>query len=247
MIDRSRIRCSRRPVAATIRHVLGTPRDGSEQVGTAQRDNRQNWPGRIARGASRMRADIPLALIDVVVVVAAYTILLGARFDFSVPSTFWDSFRVFLPVACVVQVFANLVWGAYGRTWRHASIDEARRLLAAGVTSGIVLVALFAWNDADPVPMSVLIAGPMAATFLMGLVRFQSRLFAVRRSGSARTGLRVAVVGSGAEAAAAVSGDAVEPTPRAGAGGHRRRRPAACATAPSTGFRSPGTSITSST
>ncbi len=151
-----------------------------------------------------MRADIPLALIDVAVVVAAYTILLGARFDFSVPSTFWDSFRVFLPVACLVQVFANLAWGAYGRTWRHASIDEARRLLAAGVTSGIVLVALFVWNDADPVPLSVLIAGPMAATFLMGLVRFQSRLFAVRRSGSARTGLRVAVVGSGAEAAAAV-------------------------------------------
>ncbi len=155
------------------------------------------------RGASRMRADIPLALIDVVVVVAAYTILLGARFDFSVPSQFWESFRVFLPVACIVHVVANLCWGGYGRTWRHASIDEARRLLAAGVTSGVILIALFAW-DVDPVPLSVLIAGPMAATFLMGLVRFQSRLFAIRRSSLGRPGLRLAVVGGGTEAAAAI-------------------------------------------
>jgi FlaA1/EpsC-like NDP-sugar epimerase len=167
-------------------------------------DGNGSWARRLARGASKMRADIPLAILDIAMVVAAYTILLFARFDFSVPDSFWHTYRLFLPVACVVHVVTTLAWGGYGRTWRHASIDEARRLLAAGTTSGVILIAIFAWNDFDPVPLSVLIAGPLLATFLMGVVRFQSRLFAVRRADEHRPGLRVAVVGSGGEAATAI-------------------------------------------
>ena len=96
------------------------------------------------------------------------------------PSSYWGEFRVFLPAACVVSVGSMWAWGCYGRTWRHASIDEAVRLLAAGVTTGLILVLTFMWGS-ERVPLTVLVAGPILATFLYGMVRFQQRLFAFRR------------------------------------------------------------------
>lgn len=158
---------------------------------------------RLARAASQMRGDVPLVLLDIVMALVAYTFLLMLRFDLDVPARYWASFRGFVVVACGVQIFATLVCGGYGRTWRHASIDEARRLLFAGFVTLAVLLAVFGWRD-NRFPLSVVVSGPLLATFLFGLVRFQSRLFAFRRSGWQGTGVRVAVVGSGTEAAAAL-------------------------------------------
>ncbi len=62
---------------------------------------------------------------------------------------------------------------------------------------------MYGWNDTR-VPLSVIVAGPLLATFLLGLVRFQSRLFAFRRTAYKGTGVRVAVVGCGNEAATAI-------------------------------------------
>jgi FlaA1/EpsC-like NDP-sugar epimerase len=135
-------------------------------------------------------------VIDLLLVVSVYLLLFGVRFDFNVPSSYWREFRVFLPVACVVSIGANWAWGGYGRTWRHASIDEALRLLAAGATAGVILLASFMWGS-ERVPLTVLVAGPVLVTFMFGMVRFQSRLFAFRRSSYRGSGVRVAVIGAG--------------------------------------------------
>ncbi len=102
-----------------------------------------------------------------------------------------------------MSVASNWAWGCYGRTWRHASIDEAARLLLAGATSGVILLLAFVWGS-ERVPLTVLVAGPVLVTFMFGLVRFQSRLFAFRRSYYRGSGLRVAVVGAGTNGAAAL-------------------------------------------
>jgi FlaA1/EpsC-like NDP-sugar epimerase len=150
-----------------------------------------------------MRGDLPLVLLDIVLTVFTYLLLFALRFDFSVPTRYWDEFRVFLPVACVVSVLSMWVWGCYGRTWRHASIDEAVRLLASGVTTAFILVVAFMWGS-ERVPLTVLVVGPVIATFLCGLMRFQQRLFAFRRSSYRSIGVRVAVVGAGTNGAAAL-------------------------------------------
>ena len=151
---------------------------------------------RIARAASHVRSDLPLVFLDLVIILAVYLLLIGARFDFKVPAAFWDRFTVFLPVACVVTVGFTALWGGYGRTWRHASIDEAVRLIAAGLCSGITLFVAFTWGT-QRMPYTVLVAGPITVTFLFGVVRFQSRLFAFRRASYRTGGVRVAVVGAG--------------------------------------------------
>jgi FlaA1/EpsC-like NDP-sugar epimerase len=178
--------------------------DASEQE-PAQREwspDRRIAP-RLARAAVQVRGDAPLVILDVLITLVTYTLLVAVRFDFSVPSRYLDKLEEYLPAVCAVHVLANWAWGCYGRTWRHASIDEARRLLCAGASSGIVLFAIFAWGT-EHIPYTVLIAGPIVVTFLFGMVRFQSRLFAFRRFGDRKSGVRVAVVGAGAAGSAAL-------------------------------------------
>jgi FlaA1/EpsC-like NDP-sugar epimerase len=173
-----------------------------ESAGKDTTPDRRLGP-RIARAALQIRGDALLVVLDLVITFVTYTLLYAVRFDFSVPVRYQNTLETFLPAACAVHVVATWVWGGYGRTWRHASIDEARRLLCAGATSAIVLFLAFAWGT-DHVPYSVLIAGPIVVTFLFGMVRFQSRLFAFRRFGDRKSGVRVAIVGAGTTGSAAL-------------------------------------------
>ena len=150
---------------------------------------------RIARAANKMSSDLQLAFLDAVMVVVAYTSLLLFRFEFAVPTEYWERFRYFLPAVIAVHLVANRIWGCYGHMWQHASIQEARRLLLAGATAEVVIVVGFSFSS-DSMPISVRAVGPLFATALMGAMRFQTRLFAIRRSTS-RAGLRVVVIGAG--------------------------------------------------
>ena len=157
----------------------------------------------IARTASRFPADAFLALLDVFVILTAYTALLLLRFDLNVPNRYWRTFALFLSAAVIVHLLANRLWHTYGHMWEHASVEEARRLLFAGLSSGLVLVLISSWPRAR-VPLSVVLIGPVLATILMGATRFQSRLFAFRRAKDRSPGLRVAVVGAGSGGGAAI-------------------------------------------
>jgi FlaA1/EpsC-like NDP-sugar epimerase len=170
----------------------------------------------VARVASRIAPDIPMAVVDCCIVVVAYTALLLLRFELTVPSEYWRRFGVFLAVAVAVHLVSNRLWGAYGQVWRHASVREARALLLAGTSSAIVLLAAFAWR-VDSVPMTVVVVGPVIATIFMGAARFQYRLFAFRRLASRPSGLHVAVVGAGSAGASVIhemqSNDRIGMTP----------------------------------
>ena len=159
-------------------------------------DSSDDVGARLARAAARVPVDLPLAVLDIVLVAASYAAVLVARFDGSVPGVWWDRFAVFVPAACVTHVLVTRLFGGYGRWWRHASIDEARRLVLAGLVSAVVLVVAFGWGS-QQMPLSVLLAGPLLATALLGGVRFQSRLFGFHHGQESPGGLRVVVVGAG--------------------------------------------------
>jgi FlaA1/EpsC-like NDP-sugar epimerase len=165
--------------------------------------SRPGFWSRLARGAVRLRGDLPLAVLDLTLLVTANVVLIGLRFDWDVPSGWWDDLRLYVVVACGVYVITMAAFGCYGRTWRHASLDEAVRVLAACAVAGVVLLATFSWGD-QLVPMTLLVVGPVLAAFLFGMLRFQSRLFAFRRADYRGGGIRVAVVGGGLNGAAAI-------------------------------------------
>ena len=159
----------------------------------------------------KRRADLAVAVLDVVLVCAALVSMLLLRFDGSVPADMWDGLFSFLPVALVTVVLSNGAWGLYGQLWRHASLYEARRLVLSGVTITITLL-MYEYGPRD-IPLSVVFTGCVVATFLMALLRFQSRLFSYRRTSNDQ-GLRVVVIGAG-DAGASLVGDMLR-SPQAG-------------------------------
>ena len=181
---------------------MGEKRAGAVETESMESRTPSPWL-RLAQAASRLRPDLPMAIVDAFVVVVVYSSLFLLRFELDVPSGYWRRLGVFLVIAVVVHLVANRLWGAYGQMWRHASVREARVLLLAGATSAIVLLATFVWRE-DRVPISVVVVGPVVATIFMGAVRFQYRLFAFRRSRSRPSGLHVAVVGAGAAGSAVI-------------------------------------------
>ena len=166
---------------------------------------------RVASRTVQMRSDLVIVVVDVLLAAMAYTAMLVLRFDGSVPNTYWTSFGRFLPFALTIVVLANWAIGLYGQLWRHASIHEARRLVLSG---SIITGALFLLEALERrMPLSVVFTGSVLATFLMALLRFQSRLFSFRRA-TEQEGLRVVVIGAG-DAGASLVADMLR-SPRAG-------------------------------
>jgi FlaA1/EpsC-like NDP-sugar epimerase len=158
------------------------------------------WWAAIASRSLRGPADLALAALDAVLVAAAFTAMLVLRYDVDVPSTAWGNLPRFLLVAVGLQLVANRVAGLYGPVWQHASIVEAKRIVASGIGACLLLLAWQA-TGARLVPLSVVVSGSLAATGLVGALRFHSRLFAFnrRQRGDAT---RVLIIGAGHSAGA---------------------------------------------
>jgi len=160
---------------------------------------------KISQLVVRVRASVPLLAMDALLAAAAYCLVLLLRVNGEVANAQWHAFRLFIPLALVVHLVANRVAGLYGQMWRYAGIAEARRVIAAGFASGAILLAasFLLWNT--HMPRSVIALGALVATFFLGGVRFQSRLFAFNRGLTRqRSGIRVAVVGAGEVSASLV-------------------------------------------
>jgi FlaA1/EpsC-like NDP-sugar epimerase len=153
------------------------------------------WWSAIAGRSVRGLPDLALMALDVVLVATAFALMVVLRYELDVPGDEWGGFLRFLPVAVVVQLVVNRIAGLYGPVWQQASILEAQRILAAGLGSATVLTA-WVWLDDRLVPLSVSLTGGLVATGLMGVLRFQSRLFGFYRRQQGEV-TRVLVVGAG--------------------------------------------------
>ena len=164
----------------------------------------RDWRRSVAITASRVRADLAFAAVDLMVVLGAYTFALWIRLlDPLVADdvTFFTELALALPVIVAIHLIFNVVAGAYGHVWEHASMAEARQVVIANALATGTLLFL-AWIVRSPfgivVPYSVVLLGGMLATAGMGLVRFRSRLFSFRRGSP---GPDILVVGLSREAA----------------------------------------------
>jgi FlaA1/EpsC-like NDP-sugar epimerase len=158
---------------------------------------------RMARLAARTKLALVMVLLDAVLVCGAYFLLVVLRFDAAIPDQYWQGFNNFLVLAAIVHIPVNYSFGLYSEMWRHASVNEARRVLAAGAVATVVL-ALFTALDRSRTPLSVPLVGGVLATGGIGVLRFQSRLFALRRRSVGAEPIRLVVIGAGEGAAKVV-------------------------------------------
>ncbi len=150
----------------------------------------RGWP-RVARAFAGLRVDVSFAVIDTVVVVAAYMAALLIRFadrQGSISPDWWHGFWKYLPVVIVVHLLVCAAMGAYGHVWEFASVEEAMRLVMAALISVLLLLlGLVAVQEATGasmrlMPVTVVLLGSGLALGGMGAVRFRSRLFSFRRT-----------------------------------------------------------------
>lgn len=158
----------------------------------------------ISQAASRIRVDIAFALVDLLVVVAAYSIGMAIRMlDTGVndPTKYWTDLFVALPVIVLIHLVANALAGAYGHVWKYASMSEAIRLMIANGTAAVFILGLnlVLRPVGFVVPLGTIVIGELLSVLLMGLVRFRSRLFSHRKQ---LDGPKMVVVGSNQDAAA---------------------------------------------
>ncbi|HEX2029007.1 MAG TPA: nucleoside-diphosphate sugar epimerase/dehydratase [Nitriliruptorales bacterium] len=158
--------------------------------------------GTLAARSVRMRADLPLAFLDALLAVSAYTAIMVVRFDGQIPVRYQGNLRWFLPLVVAVHLVANWLGGLYGEMWRHAGVQEARRLTLAG--GGALLVLGGGLVRGDLVSGSVVVLGGATTVILYGAVRFQSRLLAFRRRATSPQVRGVVVIGAGDTGAAIV-------------------------------------------
>ena len=162
------------------------------------------WWRSLAATASRVRADIAFAVVDLAIVVGAYTIALGLRMldtGITDPLTWWTGLTRTMPLLLLLHLAANVVFGAYGHVWEFASISEAKQVIASNVVVGMAVTGWVLWVDVTsdglvPIPLSVAIMGPLLALAGMGLVRFRSRLFSFKRTITGGRPLPTLVVGT---------------------------------------------------
>ncbi len=154
---------------------------------------------RLQHRATRLRSWVLLAVIDLALVAICFAaVLLLAYSSIGVPPHAWDGYLAFLPMAAAVYVLAHALFGLYGRVWRYAGVDEARRVLVSGAIAGAVVTTL-SWPDRE-VPHIVAVGGAVFTTMLVGATRFQARLFAFRRRAET-SGTTVIVLGAGSTGA----------------------------------------------
>lgn len=140
-----------------------------------------------------------MAGLDLLVCLAVYLAPLVIRFDGRVPHRYWVNYWGFTPIIVTIHLLTNQVFGLYGQMWRYASVQEARRVVLAGGTAGVMVVAagaVYARGN-RPLPLSVVGLGVVLAMVGFGAIRFQSRLFAFRRTTAMAEHKRVLLVGAG--------------------------------------------------
>jgi FlaA1/EpsC-like NDP-sugar epimerase len=147
---------------------------------------------------------LPLLALDAARTTLAFVAVLVLRFDGAVPDAHWARFGRFLPFVIAVELVCNWRFRLYEQVWRHASVDEAVRLLASGGVSLIVVLGADLFLR-ERVPVSVVVFGCMLATMATGASRFQSRLLAsIQRGRRQAPTTPVAVLGDDEAAAALV-------------------------------------------
>ena len=156
---------------------------------------RSSLPGQIV---AHLRRDVPLAVLDLVIVFVSYLVPLVLRFNGKVPGEYWSNFRAFIPAIAVIHLLMNWMFGLYGQMWRYAGIQEARRVVLAAATSGLIVVgADMLLVSPQPLPLSVVILGATLTLIGTGAIRFESRLFGFRRRSSLEQPKRVLLMGAG--------------------------------------------------
>ncbi|MBI4329427.1 MAG: polysaccharide biosynthesis protein [Chloroflexi bacterium] len=144
---------------------------------------------------------VPALVVDAALVLVAYGLAFLLRFEGSVPEEYLVGFREVAPVALLVYLAVNYLFGVYDRMWSYASSSEVMNIwvavmVATGLLTGLDVLA----GSQRPVPLSVVVLGGVFVLGFFTLLRYRWRLvtgFLLRWRASRGARKRVLIVGAG--------------------------------------------------
>jgi len=136
-------------------------------------------------------------LIDASVLMLAYFIAFGLRFDLNIPAQHFIVFKHTIGFAVVIQLFFINVLGVNQSQWRYVSLQDVLNLLAALIIGWIGFIIYLYFANLLSVPRSVLFLYFILGFIFTGTARFAPRLLFKIQSRLARDKKRVLVIGAG--------------------------------------------------
>lgn len=131
---------------------------------------------RFLESATAQRA---LAALDVSSWLLATVVILGGRYDFTLPPAQWSGVLWYAVVAAVLQVGVGLVMRLYRGVGRIGSFSEATAAARVVALVGLI-VGLWSLLLSPDLPRGVVLTVPLGALALMGAVRIAARAIVAR-------------------------------------------------------------------
>ena len=147
----------------------------------------------------RRPSQAAVIMLDVVLVMAAGMAAYIARFEGSIPQTFFRQLAVVIPSLALLRVISNQLFGVYRMVWRYVGLREALRFAqAAAVVSALLLTARLLLGELNGhfiFPFSIIVME--GALSFLGMVgaRFLPRIRSERTR--ADQGVPTLIVGAG--------------------------------------------------
>lgn len=152
-----------------------------------------------------------LAAYDVAAVTLAYFLALLIRFDFAIsriPILYFNSWKLFASFYAVICIIVFWRLRLYRSIWRFASFTELQRITLAtiittilhiiGSTIVIYILEIGTEYNANRMPISYLIIGPILQFLLITGVRFSYRfILLLRASRDRKTASNIMLIGAG--------------------------------------------------
>ncbi len=138
-------------------------------------------------------------VVDILLIVAAYTLSFLLRFDFRIPADERQLFLYGLYIVLIVKPVVFFTAGLYRTLWRYASLQDAIEIFKVVTLSSIISIfAVLYIRHFAPVPRSIFILDWFLLFFLVSASRLVWRIYretyVLPRSGQ---GKRTLIVGAG--------------------------------------------------
>ena len=118
-------------------------------------------------------------LFDVLISISTIVMSYLLRFNFQIPTNFFDSMMIMMMVLIPLKVIVFFLFKIYFTAWRYFGLVEYKRLVTAHITLYLTFIGIFNlfYDYFAPFPRSVILIDLFLSLFFIGLLRISRRIY----------------------------------------------------------------------
>ncbi|MCV6607845.1 MAG: polysaccharide biosynthesis protein [Campylobacterales bacterium] len=138
-------------------------------------------------------------LADVVLSLITFYLSYDLRFNFEIPSEFFDAFLPLFIILVSLKIGSLYFFNIYSIPWRYFSLDSLEKIVKAHIGAYFLFLAVFSIGGdyLEPFPRSVIVIDAFLSLVFLGLLRISKRFFLESRN---KTGSTAIIIGTDRDA-----------------------------------------------